>query len=81
MKVESKTTIAFTILGIIIGYVSFFLMNNYLSLALVVIFLYIGSQVFKLIFKINEKFSWFWSNGGWLYLFVWFIVWIIFYNL
>ena len=81
MKIENKTTVAFTILGIIIGYASYFLMNNYLSLALAVIFLYIGSQIFKVIFKINEKFKWFWSNGGWLYLFVWFIVWIIFYNL
>jgi hypothetical protein len=81
MKVENKTTVAFTILGIIIGYTSYFLMNNYLSLALAFIFLYLGSQIFKVIFKINEKFNWFWSNGGWLYLFVWFIVWIIFYNL
>ena len=81
MKPESKTTIAFTILGLIIGYVSFSLMNNYLSLALAVLWFYIGSLAFKKAFKINEKFGWFWSNGGWIYLFVWFIVWIVFYNL
>lgn len=81
MKTENKTTIAFAILGIIIGFASYILMNNYLSLGLAVIFLYLGAQIFKRIFKIDEKFSWFLSNGGWLYLFVWFIVWIIFYNL
>ncbi len=81
MKPENISTIAFTILGIIIGYVSFLLSNNYLSLAVAVIFLYVGAQLFKRIFKINEKLNWFWTNGGWIYLFMWFIVWIVFYNL
>jgi hypothetical protein len=81
MKPENISTIAFTILGIIIGYVSFLLSNNYLSLGVAVVFLYIGAQLFKRIFKINEKLNWFWTNGGWIYLFMWFIVWIVFYNL
>jgi uncharacterized membrane protein YfcA len=81
MKTENKTTIAFTILGIIVGYVSYLLKNNYLSLTVAVIFLYVAYEAFKRIFKIDEKFKWFWSNGGWIYIFIWFIVWIIFYNL
>jgi hypothetical protein len=81
MKIENKTTIAFVLLGIVIGYVSFLLKNNYLSPVLASVFLYVGAELFKRIFKINEKFKWFWSNGGWTYLFIWFIVWIIFYNL
>ena len=81
MKPENISTIAFTILGIIIGYVSFLLSNNYLSLGVAVVVLYIGAQLFKRIFKINEKLNWFWTNGGWIYLFMWFIVWIVFYNL
>jgi len=81
MKPENKSTIAFIILGIIMGYVSFLLRNNYLSLAVAVIFLYVGAQIFKRGLKINEKFNWFWTNGGWIYLFIWFIVWIVFYNL
>jgi hypothetical protein len=81
MKTENKTTLAFTILGILIGYVSYLSRNNYLALMLAAVFLYVGYELFKRIFKINEKFRWFWSNGGWIYIFVWFIVWIIFYNL
>jgi len=81
MKIENKTTIAFTILGIIMGYASYLLKNNYLSLGMAVVFLYVGAQIFKRIFKVNEKFKWFLTNGGWIYLFIWFIVWIIFYNL
>ena len=81
MKVENKTILAYSILGIIIGYASNILKNNYLALTLAVVFLYLGAEFFKRIFKIDEKFKWFWSNGGWTYVFVWFIVWIIFYNL
>lgn len=81
MRPESKVTIAFTLLGLIIGYISFALMNNYLALALALVWLYLGAQIFRKAFKINEKLGWFWTNGGWVYLFVWFIVWIVFYNL
>lgn len=81
MRVENKTTLAFTILGVIIGYASYLLANNYLVLVVAIVFLYIGAQLFKKIFKLNEKFNWFMSNGGWVYIFVWFVIWIIFYNL
>jgi hypothetical protein len=81
MKPENKTNVAFTLLGILMGYVSYLLNSNYLSLLVALVFLFIGAEVFKRIFKINEKLKWFWSNGGWAYIFVWFIVWIIFYNL
>jgi hypothetical protein len=80
MKTENKTTLAFTLLGIVIGYVSYLFKNNYLAPTLAIVFLYIGAEVFKRIFKINEKFKWFLSNGGWIYIFIWFIAWIIFYN-
>ena len=81
MKTENKTTLAFTLLGIVAGYISYVLKINYLAPVIAVAFLFIGVEIFKRIFKINEKFKWFWSNGGWIYIFVWFIVWIIFYNL
>lgn len=81
MKRENKITIAYVILGILMGYLSYLLKNNYLSLTIAIIILYLGSEAFKRIFKINENFKWFWSNGGWIYIFIWFIVWIIFYNL
>lgn len=81
MKPENKTTLAFAILGVLVGYVSSVLMNSYLSLALAIAFFFIGSEAFKLMLKIKEKFGWFWTNGGWIYVFVWFIVWILFYNL
>ena len=53
MKIENKTIIAFTLLGIVIGYVSFLLKNNYASLVLAAVFLYLGAELFKRVFKIN----------------------------
>jgi len=81
MKVEKKCVIIYLIAGIIIGYLSFLVGNNYLAALLAIIFLIVIEEILKRIFKIEEKFGWFMSNGGWIYIFVWFIVWIIFYNL
>jgi len=81
MKVEKKCVIIYLIAGVIIGYLSFLMGNTYLAALLAIIFLIVIEEVLKRIFKIEEKFGWFMSNGGWIYIFVWFIVWIIFYNL
>lgn len=81
MKVEKKCIIIYLIAGVIIGYLSFLIGNNYLAALLAIIFLIVIEEILKRIFKIEEKFGWFMSNGGWIYIFVWFIVWIIFYNL
>jgi hypothetical protein len=81
MKVEKKCIIIFLIAGIIIGYLSFLVGNNYLAAILAIIVLIVIEEILRRAFKIEEKFGWFMSNGGWIYIFIWFIVWIIFYNL
>jgi len=81
MNVEKKCVIIYLIAGVIIGYLSFLVANNYLAALLAIIFLIVIEEILKRIFKIEEKFGWFMSNGGWIYIFVWFIVWVIFYNL
>jgi hypothetical protein len=81
MKTENKANLAFTILGILIGYASYLLKNNYLSLLVAIVFFFVGAEILKRIFKINEKLKWFLSNGGWTYVLIWLVVWIIFYNL
>ena len=94
MKKENKTMIVYIIVGIIIGYLSQLSVNlagkptglsepapgSYIAVSLALIFLVITAEINKKVFKINKEFKWFWSNGGWVYLFVWFITWIIFYN-
>lgn len=80
MKIENKSTIAYVILGIILGYISFLLKNNLTSLGLMLVVLYVSPFVLNKILKINEKIKWYLSNGGWIYIFIWFITWTIFYN-
>jgi len=81
MKTETKSTIIYVVSGIILGYISFLVKDNYIALVLAVAFLFIMAEILKRALKINEKFKWFLSNGGWVYIFIWFITWIIFYNL
>ena len=81
MKNEQKSTLIYTFAGIIVGYVSFLLRNNVFAFVLTVAVLYGMYFVLQKLLKTNEKFKWFLSNGGWIYLFVWFITWTIFYNI
>lgn len=81
MKTETKSTIIYVVSGIMLGYISFLVKDNYIALVLAVAFLFIMAEILKRALKINEKFKWFLSNGGWVYIFIWFITWIIFYNL
>ena len=81
MKNELKSIIIFVIIGMLMGYISFLVANNIASFLLAVFVLIILSFALKKILKVDEKLKWFFTNGGWYYLFFWFIVWIIFYNL
>lgn len=81
MKKEKISLVIYSMVGIIVGYISFLINNNWLSLLLAIIVLFGMSEILKKALKIKEKFKWFLSNGGWIYIFIWFITWIIFYNL
>ncbi len=81
MKKESKVIISYIVIGMIMGYISFLLKNNIGALFLALIVLWVSAKLISKILKIEEKFKWFFNNGGWIYLFIWFITWVIFYNL
>jgi hypothetical protein len=81
MKNKNKSTVVYVIAGIIIGYISFLLNDQFLALGLVVVVLFLIAEALKRVLKLDTKFTWFWSHGGWIYLFVWFITWVILYNL
>lgn len=86
MKKENKSLLVYIIIGVIIGYLSQLGRNlygeigNYIAIILALVFLVITAEVNKKVFKINKELKWFLSNGGWIYLFVWFITWVIFFN-
>jgi hypothetical protein len=86
MRAETKMMIVYIVAGILVGYLSQVARNaygesgNYIAISLAVIILVATTELNKKLFNICKNFSWFLSNGGWLYLFVWFISWIIFFN-
>jgi hypothetical protein len=86
MKVETKLMIVYVLVGIVAGYLSQFARNiygesgNYIAVSFAIIFLVVSAEISKKLFKIDKQFKWFLSNGGWLYIFVWLISWIVFFN-
>lgn len=86
MKNGNKSMMIYIIIGVIIGYLSQLGRNlyaeqgNYLAVSLALIFLVITAEINKKAFGIKKEFKWFLSNGGWMYLLVWFVSWIIFFN-
>ena len=80
MKNKTKSTLVYVVAGIIIGCISFLINDPTLSLGLAIIVLFLIAEILKRTLKLDKKFSWFWSYGGWVYLFIWFITWVIFHN-
>jgi hypothetical protein len=88
MKPETKAVIAFVIVGIIVGMASWGIgqvitgnQGNFAALGLAIVVLVGLPQLLKKMLGIEQKFKWWLTNGGWIYLFVWFIIWIMCYNL
>lgn len=82
MKEENSVLVFYMILAVMLGYASFLLKNNIYATALALAGFFVGAFVLENFFVENKKgYKWYFSNGGWIYFFVWFIVWIVFYNL
>ena len=76
---ELKATIAFSIIGIIVGYVSFIIRNSMISLAVAIAVM--AASYFVLNSKIKKDTKWWLSNGVVVYVFLWILVWSIFYTM
>jgi len=81
MKPDNLSYITYIILGIVAGFVSFLSKDNYLGIAFGLAFYALGSWLIVKLSKEKRKQGWLMSNGGAIYFFLWFIVWILFYNL
>ena len=76
---DLRATIAYSVLGVIAGYASFAVNNPRVAFAIMLVILILSTAAMKHAFKVNYR--WFVSNGIIAFLFVWFIVWTVFYNL
>ena len=76
---DLRATIAYSVLGVIAGYASFAINNPRVAFAVMLVILIVSTAAMKYAFKVNYR--WFASNGVIAFLFIWFIVWTVFYNL
>ena len=76
---ELKAKIAFSVIGIIVGYASFLIRNSLISLVLAIVVM-IGSY-FVLNSKMKKDPKWWLGNGFVVYIFLWILVWSIFYTM
>lgn len=79
MKDETKSLLVYFVAAILAGYASFAVRDNLLALALAIAVFFVSSILVKNFLKKQVK--WLLSNGGYLYFFIWFITWVILYNL
>lgn len=75
------SSILFVIIGVGMGYVSFTFNDNLGSLGLMIFGFVVTSDLMKRALGFKENFKWFFTNGGLIYFFTWFVVWMILYNL
>lgn len=80
MEKDKISLFVYVIFGIVFGAISFYLQSSLYGLVLMIVGLFAIYAVLKKALKSNEKMKWFITNGGWIYIFVWFISWTILYN-
>lgn len=80
-KPETTSYIIYFVASIVVGYISFVLNSSFAAVALAIVGLFVLQKVLAKLLKITQPFKWWLSNGGWIYLFFWFISWIIFLNI
>jgi p-aminobenzoyl-glutamate transporter AbgT len=77
---ELKSNLAFAIVGIAVGYASFLTNSNIGAFILMIVIGAAVAFILKRKLKITESYKWFFSNGLIIYILLWLITWVIFYN-
>ena len=78
---ELRSSLICAFVGAITGYLSFTVNQVGLNLIMMVVILGITAFVIKNIWKIEKERKWWISNGIIIFIFTWFVVWTLFYNL
>ena len=80
MMKENKVSVIFSIVGILLGVVAFYVNNPALNFVIMLFVGYIVKYIVSRVMDIKEKFKW-WSGSFLLYIFLWFVMWTILYNI
>lgn len=86
---EIKSTLLFAATSVVAGYISFFLTpakpaaipaTSLLLVLVTMIAIFLGTKTLIQKLEGKKNMQWIMGNGGAIYLFLWFVTWIIFYN-
>jgi hypothetical protein len=78
---DFRTTLVFTVLGIIVGYVSFLLNSTAQAFLLMIVVAIVFTLILKKAMKIAEGAKWWLGNGVIVYILLWLIAWTLFFNI
>jgi uncharacterized protein (DUF983 family) len=79
-NVSRVSVVIHIIVGIVAGYLSFVLANVWLGLGVMIALLLVTGFVTERFVK-KKGIKWWMGNGGIIYIFVWVVSWIYFFNL
>lgn len=81
MEKSDKALYIFSFIGVVMGVVSFYINEPVINLVLMLLIGYILKMIVERVLDIKEKFKWWMTNGFFAYIFVWFVVWTMLYNI
>ncbi len=79
--IELRSNLINAVIGAIVGYLSFIVNQAGMNIIMMIVALGITAFAIKKLWKLSKDYKWWISNGVIMFIFMWFIVWTIFYNL
>lgn len=77
---ELLSTLVYALSAVIAGYLSFMLNQPRTAVVAAIAVIIVATLFIRYVLRIKEKYGWYIKNGIIVFLFMWFIVWTVFYN-
>lgn len=81
MRQDIKVMLLHLFIGAVLGYASFILSNPLMAAGIAIIIGVVLRYATNALAKERKDINWWLGNGGMIYFFVWFIVWVLAINL
>lgn len=81
MKSENKSLLLCSLAGIVMGYMSFLVVDALFALALAVAVGFVLKFASEKLAKEKKGLKWWLSNGGFSFFLIWFVVWVMLLNI
>ena len=81
MDKEKTVMLMHLVAGLVAGYLSYIIRSNLYALVIMLFIMLVMKRATDAVTKEKQKPAWWLGNGGFVYIFIWLISWIIFFNL